>query len=136
MRMRKLDLAGRVRFDGKVPRRELECGLRDATAVIIPSLFEGFGLPAVEALAAGTPIVASEAGALPEVVARAGVGRLVPPADPAALGREILDLLDHWDEEQRAVVAARARIEQEFGWEQVATRTRAVYASVCRRLVS
>ena len=99
--------------------------------MIVPSLFEGFGLPAVEALAAGTPIVASASGALPEVIARAGVGRLVPPADAAALGREILDLLDHWEAEQSAVVAARPRIEQEFGWEQVAARTRAVYESVC-----
>lgn len=131
-RLDKLGLRSRVRFDGKVPRTELEAGLHAATAVIVPSLFEGFGLPAVEALAAGTPIVASAAGALPEVIERAGVGRLVPPADPAALRCEILDVLENWDAEQRAVLDARPRIEREFGWDQVAARTRGVYERVLR----
>ena len=69
-------------FAGKVPRAELEQLLRSTTALIVPSLFEGFGLPAVEALACGTPVIASRAGALAEVVARAQApGTLVPPAD-------------------------------------------------------
>jgi len=129
-KLQELSLSDRIRFDGKVPREELEQGLREATALVVPSLFEGFGLPVVEALAAGTPVVASAAGALPEVIARAGVGTLVPPANPTALARGILAVLGNWKSEQRAAVAARSRIEAEFGWPQVAKRTVEVYESV------
>ena len=130
---RKLDELGvhdRLRFDGKVPRAELEAALREATALVVPSLFEGFGLPAVEALAAGTPLIASAAGALPEVVSRAGTGVLVRPADSGALAKGILSVLDDWETHQRAAVAARERIEQQFGWPEVAARTLAVYEKV------
>ena len=130
---RKLDELGvhdRLRFDGKVPRAELEAALREATALVVPSLFEGFGLPAVEVLAAGTPLIASAAGALPEVVSRAGTGVLVRPADSGALAKGILSVLEDWEAHQRAAVAARERIEQQFGWPEVASRTLAVYETV------
>ncbi|MBW2282578.1 MAG: glycosyltransferase family 4 protein [Deltaproteobacteria bacterium] len=125
-----LRLHDRVRFDGKVPRDELERALHETTTLVVPSLFEGFGLPAVEALAAGTPVVASAAGALPEVIRRAGAGLLVPPADSGALAKGILSVLENWESHQRDAVAARARIEREFGWHEVATRTLAVYQQV------
>ncbi len=125
-----LRLHERVRFDGKVPRDQLEHSLRNATALVVPSLFGGFGLPAVEALAAGTPLIASAAGALPEVVSRAGAGVLVRPADSGALAKGILTVLEDWPAQQRAAVEARARIESEFGWRQVAARTRSVYERV------
>ena len=130
---RKLDELGlhdRLRFDGKVPRAELEAALREATALVVPSLFEGFGLPAVEALAAGTPLIASAAGALPEVVSRAGTGVLVRPADSGALAKGILSVLEDWETHQRTAVAARERIERQFGWPEVAARTLAVYEKV------
>lgn len=117
----------RVVFAGKLPRPELEQTLRTTTALIVPSLFEGFGLPAVEALASGTPVIASRAGALAEVVARAGAGMLVPPADPLALAAAIRELLADWEAQQARAVAARGRIEAEFGWAQVAQRTVGVY---------
>ena len=132
-KLQELGLHDRVRFDGKVPRAELEHALRETTALVVPSLFEGFGLPAVEALAAGTPVVASAAGALPEVVNRAGAGVLVPSADSGALAKGILEVLGDWEAHQRAAVEARARIEREFGWCQVAARTLAVYEHVLRR---
>jgi glycosyltransferase involved in cell wall biosynthesis len=131
----KLDELGvhdRVRFDGKVPREELVAALHGATALVVPSLFEGFGLPAVEALAAGTPVVASAAGALPEVVSRAGTGVLVRPADAGALAKGILSVLKDWPAQQRAAVDARERIEQQFGWPEVAGRTLEVYERVLR----
>jgi glycosyltransferase involved in cell wall biosynthesis len=127
-------LEKRVHFQGKLPRADLECALRETSALIMPSLFEGFGLPAIEALASGTPLVAAASGALPEVVSRAGTGTLIPSRDPAALARAILHTLDHWTELQRAAVAARPRIEDEFGWPTVAVRTERIYAAIARRL--
>ena len=125
-------LESRVQFVGKIPRADLEHALATASAVVVPSLFEGFGLPAVEALAAGTPFVAARAGALPEVIARAGVGTLVQPGDPADLARGIEHTFRNWQSLQRDAVAARPRIEAAFGWAEVATRTRDVYDHVLR----
>jgi glycosyltransferase involved in cell wall biosynthesis len=128
--LRRLGLETPVRFEGKVPRAQLEAAYRDAAIAVVPSLFEGFGLPAVEALAAGTPVIASDAGALPEVLDRAGAGRRVPARDPHALARAIRSLLDDWEAEQRKVLAARAQIEAVFGWPEVARRTAELYARV------
>jgi glycosyltransferase involved in cell wall biosynthesis len=123
-------LRDRVDFAGKIPRADLETAYRTATVVVVPSLFEGFGLPAIEGLAAGTPVVATRAGALPEVLGRAGTGKLVAPADPAALAKGISETLEAWPQAQRAALAARSRIEASFSWPQVAERTEAVYRSV------
>jgi len=98
--------------------------------VVVPSLFEGFGLPAIEALAAGTPVLASDAGALPEVLDRAGAGRRVPARDPARLAQGILSLLGDWEAEQRKVLDARGTLEAAFGWPEVARRTAELYGRV------
>jgi glycosyltransferase involved in cell wall biosynthesis len=128
--IRDLRLGDRIDFDGKVSRSELEEAYRRAAVVVVPSLFEGFGLPAVEGLAAGTPVVASRAGALTEVLGVAGAGRLVPPRDPAALGQAIAETLASWQSEHEAARKARGNIEAAFSWEQVAARTEAVYQTV------
>jgi glycosyltransferase involved in cell wall biosynthesis len=125
-----LKLDERITFSGKVPRADLEEAMRTCSALVVPSLFEGFGLPAVEVLAAGTPLVATRAGALAEVVARAGTGTLVAPGDSAALAQGIEHVLANWKREQAAALAARERIEAEFGWPQVTARTVSVYRQV------
>ena len=129
-RIRTLRLGERVRFDGKLPRAELEAAFRAASVVVLPSLYEGFGLPALEALAAGTPVVATRAGALPEVLEVAGAGKLVAAADSAALAKGIAEVLGSWETAQREAIAARTRIERAFGWGAVARRTDAVYREV------
>ncbi len=129
-RLHALHLTGRVRFTGKVSSEELARAYRESVAVVLPSLFEGFGLPAIEALAAGTPIVASRAGALPEVIADAGTGALVPARDPAALAKAIGELLGNWESAHAAALAARPRIEAIFGWRPTAERTLALYERV------
>ncbi len=129
-RIERLRLGARVRFEGKVPRAALEAAYRDAAIVVLPSLFEGFGLPAIEALAAGTPVVATNAGALPEVLGQAGAGRAVERGSAPALAAEIRALLGDWEAEQRRVLEARPRIERAFGWPGVAARTVAVYSRV------
>ena len=131
--IRELGLCGRVRFSGKVSSQELDRAYRSAAVVVLPSLFEGFGLPAVEALAAGTPVVASRAGALPEVIAAAGAGVLVPPADPAALARAISQVLEHWGTEHARALDARTRIEQAYAWSRIAADTARIYQRLLER---
>jgi len=130
--LRSLRLESRVRFSGKVSPAELERAYTGASAVVLPSLFEGFGLPAIEALAVGTPVVAARAGALPEVIADARAGRLVPPRDPAALAKAISEVLEHWDDAHAEALAARPRLESLFGWRPTAERTLRVYEHVLR----
>jgi glycosyltransferase involved in cell wall biosynthesis len=128
--VRALRLESRVHFCGKLPRAELEAAFGAATLVVLPSLYEGFGLPALEALAAGTPVVATRAGALPEVIETAGAGKLVAPRDAADLAKGIAEVLEGWELAQRDALEARARIEQAYGWAEIARRTEAVYAHV------
>ena len=80
-----------------------------AQLLVCPSLYEGFGLPAAEAMACGTPVVATTAGALPEIVDDGVTGALVPPGDAGALAQAIRALLS--EPERGARVAARARSE-------------------------
>ncbi|MEI7716254.1 MAG: glycosyltransferase family 4 protein [Mycobacterium sp.] len=109
-----------------------------AQVACIPSLYEGFSLPAVEAMASGTPIVASRVGALPEVLGTDGTcAHLVPPADVDALTRALGDLLDSPDKRRRLGAAGRARALEVFSWEAVAAQTVRIYErAIARRAAS
>ena len=87
-----LGLADRVHLLGRVPADELDALYRSAVALVFPSAYEGFGNPALEAMARGCPVVATTAGALPEVVGDAGL--LVPPGRPGALAAAVARVLD------------------------------------------
>ena len=117
-----LALGDRVTFASGLPDEEYAQLLASAEVAVVPSLYEGFSLPAVEHLASGTPLVASRAGALPEVVGDAAV--LVEPGDPEELAAALRALLD--DGAQRAELAARglARVRERFAWPAVADRDR------------
>lgn len=107
---------------------ELAALLASAEVACIPSLYEGFSLPAVEAMASGTPIVASRAGALPEVVGDDGAcARLVRPADVGELTAVLGELLDSPSERRRLGAAGRQRALDVFSWESVAAQTVSVY---------
>lgn len=123
--MDQLGIRGRVRFVSGVSNEEINRLYAEATIAASPSLYEGFGFPAGEAMAAGVPVVATTGGALPEVVGDAGV--LVPPGDPEALAAAIRDLLA--DPERRRTLGAkgRERVLQEFQWERTARDVEAVY---------
>jgi glycosyltransferase involved in cell wall biosynthesis len=102
--------------------------LASAEVMCVPSLYEGFSLPTVEALACGTPVVASRAGALPEVVGTDGdCAVLVEPGDAEALGDALGALLDSPDERARLGAAGRARAEERFSWTSVARATVSAY---------
>jgi glycosyltransferase involved in cell wall biosynthesis len=123
-----LALGSRVTFAGGLPDAEYARLLASAQVAVIPSMYEGFSLPAVEHMASGTALIASRAGALPEVVGDAAV--LVTPGDPEELAAALRTLLDEPD--SRAVLAARglARVRERYAWPAVAAATEALYRKV------
>lgn len=117
------ELGADVQFLGYVPEAELPALLGGAMALAFPSLYEGFGLPALEAMACGTPVVASNTSSLPEVVGDAGL--LVPPTDVAALSRALGAVLR--DAGLRAELRARGLDRaSRFTWRRCAAETLAV----------
>jgi glycosyltransferase involved in cell wall biosynthesis len=129
-RARKLGIADRVDVVGRVPIETLVRLYRRAALVAVPSLFEGFGLPAAEAMACGTPVVATAAGSLPEVVGTAGGGILVSAHSSEALARGIAELLAQ--PAARAELGAQGRkgVVAAYSWPSVARRTAEVYAEL------
>jgi glycosyltransferase involved in cell wall biosynthesis len=105
-----------------------------AEVACIPSLYEGFSLPAVEAMASGTPIVASRVGALPEVLGTDGAcAELVPAADVESLTRALGALLDSPEKRRNLGKAGRARAISVFSWEAVAAQTVQIYERAIAR---
>jgi glycosyltransferase involved in cell wall biosynthesis len=129
---RQAGCADRLTLTGRIETAALVRLYRRATLVVVPSRFEGFGLPAAEAMACGTPVVASDAGALPEVLGTGGGGVLVPPDAPEALAKAISALLEQPDTRRALGHHARARVEAAYAWPRVAERTAAEY----RRIVA
>jgi glycosyltransferase involved in cell wall biosynthesis len=124
---RKLGIQRRVYFTGKLSPEALRREYQKAQLTAVPSLYEGFGLPAAESMACGTPVVATSAGALPEVVGEDGAGILVPPRNPQALATAILQVLEDGGQRERMAEAGRERVENLFSWRKVAERTVEVY---------
>jgi len=125
-----LGVGDRLEITGRVPTEELVRRYRSATLVVVPSLYEGFGLPAAEAMACGTPVVAAAAGALPEVMGTGGGGTLVAKGDPDALARAIAALLAQPEARRRLGAEARARIVDAYSWPRIAARTVEAYREV------
>jgi glycosyltransferase involved in cell wall biosynthesis len=123
----KLGLAHRVTFTGKVSSEDLRREYHAAQITVVPSLYEGFGLPAAESMACGTPVIATHAGALPEVVGDEGSGILVPPRDAQTLARAIQEILEDGCQREKMGRAGRLRVERLFSWKSVAERTVEVY---------
>lgn len=120
----------RIEVTGRVPQDELIHHYRSASLVAVPSRYEGFGLPAVEAMACGTPVVACEAGALREVMQQTGGGLSVPIDDSEALGRGIDELMGDAERRQRLGDTGRRKVCDVFSWPRIARRTAEVYAEV------
>jgi glycosyltransferase involved in cell wall biosynthesis len=123
-----LGVAHRVQFVCDLDDTEITELMASAELACVPSLYEGFSLPAVEAMASGTALVASDVAALPEVVGRDGsCGVMVPPGNVAALAAAVQTLLG--DPARRAAmgVAARERAVRKFSWTVTAQATAEVY---------
>jgi glycosyltransferase involved in cell wall biosynthesis len=124
----RLAVAGSVRFVHGLTDRELADVVGSAEIACVPSLYEGFSLPTVEAMACATPLVVSRAGAIPEVVGPDGLcADLVTPGDPAELEVALAALLDDPARRLRMGRAGRARAVAEFSWRAVAEATAAAY---------
>ena len=132
-----LGISDIVHSSSGLPDDELAGLLASAEIACIPSLYEGFSLPAVEAMASGTPIVASRAGALPEVLGAEGeCARLVPPGDIDQLTDVLGELLDSPAQRRKLGAAGRQRALDVFSWESVAAQTVAVYEKAIERVTS
>ena len=123
--VRSLGIGDCVRFTGRIEYEEFASYYARATMAVIPSLYEGFGMPAGEAMACGVPVISTVGGALPEVVGDAGI--LVPTADSGALERAIVSLLDNPDLRGRLGEAGLRRVQDSFTWRHAAQRTVDVY---------
>jgi glycosyltransferase involved in cell wall biosynthesis len=125
-----LGLRGQVHFPGYIPASDLPVLYNLAEVFIYPSLYEGFGLPPLEAMACGTPVVTSGVSSMPEAVGDAGL--LVPPGDEQALAGAVLRLAGDpaLREELRQKGLSRA---QEFTWTRTARETWQVYRQVLQK---
>ncbi len=129
----RLGLQGRFTLTGRVSQEELIRLYCRSQILVSPSLYEGFGLPAAEAMACGLPVVATTAGAFPEVIEDGVSGVLVPPGDARALAGAIRRLMADAALRERLGSAARKRIEETFSWRETARRTLALYQDVISR---
>jgi glycosyltransferase involved in cell wall biosynthesis len=116
-----------VRFLGFVPDATLAVLYRLASVFVFPSLYEGFGLPPLEAMAAGTPVITSNVSSLPEVVGDAAL--LIDPMDPAAIARAMARVLGDPRLREDLVRRGRERVKA-FSWARSVARIREVYAEV------
>ncbi|MFJ4988420.1 glycosyltransferase family 4 protein [Streptomyces sp. NPDC088732] len=127
----RLGLSGAVRFVKGISDAELVDLVRSAQVACVPSLYEGFALPAAEAMATGTPLVATTGGAIPEVAGPDGETCLaVPPGDPGALAAALGRLLADSGLRRRLGRAGRERVLARFTWERAAIGTAEHYRAV------
>lgn len=112
-------------YTGQIDTAELVRHYSTATMLVVPSVYEGFGLPAAEAMSCSLPVISTTAGALPEVVGDAGI--LVPPADTRALVDAIAGLLDNPDKRKHLGETGRKRVRQMFNWQNTGKQTADVY---------
>lgn len=120
----RLGLTGAVEFVSGVSDERIVELYAEAELAVVPSLYEGFSLPAIEAMASGTPLVATTGGALPEVVGKHGEsGFLVPTADPSALAVQILEALNDAELRARIGEGGRRRVLDRFTWRRTAQGT-------------
>ncbi|EMS79566.1 glycosyltransferase family 4 protein [Desulfotignum phosphitoxidans] len=126
--IRQLDLAPYIEFTGRISQTRFCLEYAKATMAVVPSLYEGFGLPVGEAMACRIPVICTTGGALPEVAGDAA--ELVPPGDSAALETAILKLLD--DPARREILAQKGydRVMAHFTWEATAQKTVKAYRDI------
>jgi glycosyltransferase involved in cell wall biosynthesis len=125
--VRELDMGDRIIFTGQIREQDKAPLYSGATAFVFPSLYEGFGMPVLEAMACGAPVITSRVSALPEVVGDAGV--LIDPYSEPAISEALGELLTSPKRRQELGQRARERSRM-FSWRQVAEQTVAVYEQV------
>lgn len=126
--VRKLGIGSLVTFTGRVSNADFVRHYARSTVAVVPSEYEGFGLPAGEAMACGIPVISTSGGALPEVVGDAGI--IVPPKDAGALARAIVRVFDNPALAASLGDKGYRRVHQLFTWEKAALETVKVYREV------
>jgi glycosyltransferase involved in cell wall biosynthesis len=129
--IKRLGIEGAVHFVSGVTDERIVELYAEAELAVVPSLYEGFSLPAIEAMSAGVPVVATTGGAIPEVVGTDGTtAALVPPGDAGALAVTIAELLD--DPDRRASIGrlGRERAASRYSWTATAAQTVQQYREV------
>ena len=126
--IRKLGIGHLIHFTGRIDHDEFVRQYARATVAVVPSVYEGFGLPVGEAMACGVPVISTTGGALPEVVGDAGI--LVPPADHRALARAMREVLGNPKLAGDLGLAGYQRVQKHFTWSKAAEKTVAAYREV------
>ena len=129
-RVRAMGLASKFYFTGFVPDDVRDALYRVSDVAVFPSLYEPFGIVALEAMAARTPVVVASSGGLAEVVEHDVTGVTVYPNDAASLAWGIVHTLDHPDWTAARVLEAYARVKAVYNWERIAGETAALYRRV------
>ena len=128
--VKKLDISHLITFTGRIDDHEFLKHYAKASIAVVPSVYEGFGLPVGEAMACGLPVISTTGGALPEVVGDAGV--LVPPSDPDALAGAVIKLIDNPDLAEELGRAGYKRVQEHFTWKRTAEMTVEAYREAIR----
>jgi glycosyltransferase involved in cell wall biosynthesis len=123
--IKELNLKNHLEFTGRIDDMDFAYYYALSSIAVVPSVYEGFGFPAGEAMACRIPVISTTGGALAEVVGDAGI--LVPPADAGALERAILDLMDNPDKREQLAEAGYQRVQQNFTWKRAAEKVVNVY---------
>ena len=133
--IRELDLSSSIEFITGVSDQRIVELYNQAQLAVVPSLYEGFSLPAIEAMSCGVPLIATTGGALPEVVGDDGATALqVPPGDSEALSEKIKWGLAEKDLRSTVGVAGRERVIRNFSWTITAERTVEHYRALLREM--
>jgi glycosyltransferase involved in cell wall biosynthesis len=120
-------LEGKVSFIGALPYEKVPAEMQNASILVQPSLYETFGMPVAEAMAAGLPVVASRAGGLAEIVSDGETGMLVEPNDPDRLAEALLVLLNNPGLARSMGAAGRMRALNKFSWDATVKQLHAHY---------
>ncbi len=126
--IKKLGIGDHITFTGRIDNEQFVKEYAKAGIAVVPSLYEGFGLPVGEAMACRIPVISTTGGALPEVAGDAA--KLVPPGDAKALEKAILELLDDPSLCEELAQKGYERVLKEFTWEKTAIRTADAYREI------
>jgi len=120
-KVKELGLEDKVIFTGFVDEQEMPALMAGAKVFVLPSFWEGFGIPVVEAMACGTPVVVSNAGSLPEIVGDVGI--IVNPYDPGSIADGVKKVLHFDNTYYRSLVKMGVERVKKFTWEKGAQKT-------------
>ena len=128
--IQQLGIGNLITFTGRISDEEFVKQYAASSVCVVPSLYEGFGLPVGEAMACGIPVISTTGGALPEVAGDAAI--LVPPKDPQAIAKAIIQLFDNPEQADTLGRAGYQRVQEHFTWKNAALKTAAVYREAIR----